>query len=150
VGFWLGRRYGGSLLRRLPGSGRSRRRVGEVEWLFNRHGGKVVFASRFAAVVGDFVPFVAGMSRMPYPRFLAFEAPADVIWAVAVGLLGFLLGENVQLVDRLLRNFGWAMLGVVVVGLGLYVWSRRQRWGRTAPRWIGTGGVAACEKGRGS
>jgi membrane-associated protein len=148
VGFWLGRRHGASLLRLLPGS-RRRRRVGEVERLLNRHGGKVVFASRFAAVVGDFVPFVAGTGRMPYGRFVTFEAPADVIWAVAVGLLGFLLGENVELLDRFLRNFGWAMLGVVVVGVGLYVRSPRRRWSSTASRWMGHWQCASMRERRG-
>ena len=126
VGFWLGRRYGMSLLLRLPGTRRNAARVAEVERLFDRHGGKVVLVSRFAAVAGAFVPFVAGLSRMRYVRFVSFDAPAVLVWAVAVGLVGFLLGENVDLVDRILRNFGWAMLGVLAVGLGLYVWWRRR------------------------
>ena len=46
--------------------------------------------------------------------------------ADVAALVGFFLGENVDLVDRILRNFGWVMLGILVVGIGFYVWWRRR------------------------
>ena len=127
IGFWLGRRYGVGLLKRLPLLRRLEDRIDEVEDLFARHGGKTVAIGRFAAAAGAFVPFVAGMGRMSYRRFLVFDAAAIVVWAVGVGLLGFFLGRNLDLVDRVLSNFGWAMLGVLVVGIGVYLWWKRTR-----------------------
>jgi len=126
IGFWLGHRYGVAFIRRIPFLRRLEDRVDEVERLFAEHGGKTVFIGRFATVAGAFVPFVAGMGRMRYRRFLAFDVPAIVLWAVAISVVGFYLGKNVALVDRILRNFGWAMLGLLVVGIGLYVWWRRR------------------------
>lgn len=127
VGFLLGRRYGMRLLRRLPLLRRMDDRLHEVEELFDRHGGKTVAVGRFAAAAGAFIPFVAGMGRMRYPRFLLFDAGAIVVWAVGVGLLGYLLGQNLDLIDRILSNFGWAMLGLLVIGIGLFLWWRRRR-----------------------
>lgn len=126
IGYWLGRRYGMALLRRIPLLRRLEDKVDEVERLFAEHGGKTVFIGRFATVAGAFIPFVAGMGRMRYRRFLAFDIPAIVVWALGIGLVGYFLGKNVNLVDRILRNFGWAMLGLLVVGIGLYAWWRRR------------------------
>lgn len=127
VGFWLGHRYGASLLRRIPLLRRLDGKVDEVERLFSQHGGKTVFIGRFATAAGAFVPFVAGMGRMRYRRFVAFDVPAIVLWAVAVGLVGFFLGENVDRVDRILSNFGWVMLGLLVIGVAAYIWWRRRQ-----------------------
>lgn len=132
VGYWLGRRYGRSLLSRIPLANRLAEKVEEVEDLFERHGGKTVAIGRYAAAAGAFVPFVAGMGRMRFLRFLAFDVPAIVVWAIGVGLLGFFLGENLELVDRILSRFGYAMLGLLAVLVGLYVWKRARERRREA------------------
>ncbi|HEX6261246.1 MAG TPA: DedA family protein [Actinomycetota bacterium] len=127
IGFWLGRRYGRSLMRRLPLLNRFEHRIEDVEELFDRHGGKAVAVGRFAAGAGVFIPFVAGMGSMRYKRFLLFDVPSIVIWALGVGFVGYLLGRNIELLDRILTNFGWAMLGLLVVGIVAYViWKRRR------------------------
>lgn len=124
VGYWLGRRYGVSLIRRLPLANRLADKVEDVEDLFRRHGGKAVAIGRYATAAGAFIPFAAGMGRMRYPRFLAFDVPAIIVWAAAIALVGFLFGENLGLVDRIISRFGYVMLGVVLVGAGLYAWKR--------------------------
>ncbi|HEX6208211.1 MAG TPA: DedA family protein [Actinomycetota bacterium] len=127
IGFWLGRRYGRSLMRRLPLLNRFEHRIEDVEELFDRHGGKAVAVGRFAAGAGVFIPFVAGMGGMRYRRFLLFDVPSIVIWAVGVGFLGYLVGRNIELLDRILTNFGWATLGLLVVGIVAYVFWKRRR-----------------------
>ena len=127
IGFWLGRRYGRSLVRRLPLVNRFEHRIEDVKELFERHGGKAVAVGRFAAGAGVFIPFVAGMGGMRYARFLLFDVPSIVVWAVGVGVLGYLLGQNIELLDRILSNFGWAMLGLAVILVVAYViWKRRR------------------------
>ena len=129
VGFWLGRRYGVALLRRVPLANRLVGQLEDVQDLFARHGGKAVAIGRYAAVAGAFIPFAAGVGGMRYRRFLLFDIPAIAIWAVAIGAVGYAFGENLALVDRILARFGYALLGLLVVGLGYYLW-RRRRAGR--------------------
>jgi membrane-associated protein len=118
TGFWLGRRYGRGLVRRIPLIRRLEGRLDAAEDYFRRNGGRTVALGRYATAAGAFVPFVAGLSRMRYRRFLAFDVPAIVVWAVAIVLLGYYLEGELDLVDRILSRFGWIMLGLLVGVVG--------------------------------
>jgi len=128
TGYWLGRRYGKGLIKRLPLVRRLERPLGGAEEYFHRHGGKTVAIGRYATAAGAFVPFVAGMSKMDYRRFLMFDVPAVVVWATGITLFGYFFGEHVGFIDRVLSRFGLIVLGILVVGLGGYLlYRRRQR-----------------------
>lgn len=127
TGYWLGRRFGRALVRRIPLVRRLESRIEAAEGFFDRHGGKTVAIGRYATAAGAFVPFVAGMSRMDYRRFLLFDVPAVAVWAVGITLFGFFFGEHVAFIDRVLSRFGLIALGIVVVGIAGYVLYRRRR-----------------------
>jgi membrane protein DedA with SNARE-associated domain len=66
------------------------------------------------------------MSEMPFARFLLFDAIAVTVWAVGVTLLGYLLNSQVELADRIISDFGWAVLAAVVLSAGgRLAWKRR-------------------------
>ncbi len=128
VGFWLGDRFGAGLLERIPVVRRSVHKLPQIRRYFSKHGGRLVVIGRYAAVAGTFVPFVAGTGQMPYRRFLLFDVPAVAMWAVGVSLVGYVLGRNLELIDRVISSFGWLML-VVLIGLVAALWWRRRRRG---------------------
>jgi membrane protein DedA with SNARE-associated domain len=90
--------------------GVTRERLDAVEAFFEKHGGKAVFAGRFASALRAFVPYVAGTTRMPYRRFVAFNAPACVIWAATFVGLGYAAGDNWREAARWVDRAGWALL----------------------------------------
>jgi membrane-associated protein len=126
IGYWLGHRYGEALLRRLPFADRAQDKIDRAREAFSRNDSKVLLVGRFASGLRVIVPFTAGMSQTTsYRRFMAFVIPTAIVWAVGVSLLGYLLGENVGLIDTILSRFGWGVLALVVLAVaGNFVWRR--------------------------
>ena len=89
IGLWLGvaglRRHGGAV-----GLGPARQRLGR--YLFLAHGGKIVFFIRFIALIGPFGGVLAGVNRMPWGRFLAFNALGAAAWVSVMAMGGYLFG----------------------------------------------------------
>ena len=114
VGYWIGREGGYRLLRRY---GRylhiDERKIKLGQYLFRKHGGKVVFFGRFIALLRALAAFLAGTNRMPWRPFLFFNALGGILWATLYGLGGYFLGDNIH---RLVGP-----LGPVTVILGLLV-----------------------------
>src|SRR5439155_7114825 len=128
LSYWLGRRYGVRMIRRLPLANRFEEHLDRARGYFRRHGGKTVFIGRYVSVAGTFMPFAAGMSDMPFLRFLAFDAAAICAWAAGVSLLGYFLNSQIDLVDTILSKFGWGLLILVALGVaGRFAWKRRTR-----------------------
>jgi len=94
---------------------------------YEAHGGKTVIMARFVPIVRTFAPFVAGVGRMHYPRFLAFDIGGGILWVWGFGLLGYFTG-NLPFVKE---NFGLVTIGVILISvlpLVFEVWrSRSQR-----------------------
>jgi membrane-associated protein len=84
-----------------------------TQHFYERHGGKTVVLARFVPIVRTFAPFVAGVGRMHYPRFLAFDLGGGVLWVWSFGLLGYFFGNQ----PIIKENFGLAIIAVVVISL---------------------------------
>jgi membrane-associated protein len=114
IGFALGR-YFGPWIR----ASRLGRRVGERNWVraenyLARRGGIAVFISRFLPVLHSLIPLTVGMSGMRYRRFLAWTAPACILWAFAYVSVGSAAaGSYRELSDRL-HWAGYVFVGIVV------------------------------------
>lgn len=112
LGYLAGREGGYRLLRRYgPFVRLTDRRLALGQYLFRRHGGKVVFLGRFVAVLRMWAAFLAGAHYMPWPRFLAFNAAGGLLWATVYGVGGALLGHSMQTLTGL--------VGVVAIALAL-------------------------------
>ncbi|MHB8619103.1 MAG: DUF2127 domain-containing protein [Chloroflexota bacterium] len=88
------------------------------QYLFLKYGGKVVFFGRFVAVLRAWAAFLAGTNRMPWPRFLLANGAGGLLWATTYGLLGYLLGGQV---DSVIGKIGIALAAAVDIGLVIFL-----------------------------
>jgi len=84
------------------------------EMFFARHGAVTILFARFVLGLRTWASVMAGMSRMPFWTFQVFSAIGGVAWAVVIGAIGFTLGSNWGLVERLIRYLGIGGLVIVV------------------------------------
>ena len=84
-----------------------------TEAFFLRHGGLAVFLSRFMPVIRTCAPFVAGIGRMPYGRFLAWNLAGGCAWVLLFIWGGYLFG-NIPLVKQ---HFGLVTIAIIVASL---------------------------------
>ena len=122
VGYMIGRRVGAPVLRRYgPRIGLTwpRQRLGQ--YLFFKHGAKVVFFGRFTAFLRTFAAVLAGANNMPWRSFLFWNGLGGVVWTASYGFGAYALGDQVH---KLLGPAGLAIGAVViaiVVWVGLFV-----------------------------
>jgi membrane-associated protein len=89
-----------------------------TEEFFVRHGSMTIVLSRFAPIIRTCAPFVAGVARMPYGRFQAYNIAGGVAWVLSFIWAGYFFG-NIPFVKD---NFGFVTIGIVVVSLIPVAW----------------------------
>ena len=95
LGFLVGREGGNRLLHRYGKYVRlDERKLRLGQYLFTRHGGKVVFFGRFIPVLRIWAAFLAGTHRMSWRRFLVFNAAGGAIWATVMGSGAYAFGDT--------------------------------------------------------
>jgi undecaprenyl-diphosphatase len=124
IGYYLGRRYGENTRHK-----RLRRRWAKARsWVKNK-GAPAVFLGRFVAFVRTFIPAAAGVSKMPYRRFLPWNVAAGILWGSGSSLLGYFAGENFEAIAHTMGWLGLALLALVIAVLAgiRFFWPRAHR-----------------------
>lgn len=122
VGYWIGREFGYRLLRRYGSRiGLAPNKIKLGQYLFLRHGGKVVFFGRFVAVLRVLAAILAGVNRMDWRRFLLANAAGAILWASVVGFGTYFFGKAVMHVTRPVGIALAVVALAVIVGALLFV-----------------------------
>ncbi|MGC2389717.1 MAG: VTT domain-containing protein [Candidatus Acidiferrum sp.] len=93
VGYWIGRSAGAALYRREDSLFFRRSHLQRAHVFYEKYGGRAVILARFVPIVRTFCPPVAGAARMPYSRYLLFDAFGGIFWIGATILGGYSLGH---------------------------------------------------------
>jgi membrane protein DedA with SNARE-associated domain len=116
IGYWVGREFGYRLLLRYGGYvGLSDARIKLGQYLFLRHGGKVVFFGRFIPVLRILAGLLAGTNRMPWRQFLLANATGAVLWVGVIGTSAYAFGR------ALLRVTGPVALCLFIIGAAVLI-----------------------------
>ncbi len=113
TGYFLGYRAGPSIFKRKDSKLFKQEYVRRTEEFYSKHGGKTIIYARFVPIVRSFAPFMAGVGRMPYGKFLPFSVLGSIAWILSMTSLGYLLG-NIPLVRR---HFEKVVILIVLVSV---------------------------------
>ena len=112
-GYFLGRRTGPAIFSRKDSRVFKQEYVTRTQAFYAKHGGKTLIYAKFAPIVRTFAPFMAGVGRMPYGRFVFFNVLGGLGWVLSMTLAGYYLGG----VPVIRRNFEKVVLLIVFVSL---------------------------------
>jgi membrane-associated protein len=123
--YWIGHHLGPRVFRSNNSRLLNREYLERTRRFYDNHGGKTVFLARFLPILRTFAPFVAGVGRMPYPRFLGFSIAGSIAWVGLFVLAGYYFGH----LPVVRKNLTLVMLGIIVVSLlpGAIAWLRHWR-----------------------
>src|SRR3989338_1419858 len=112
VNYWIGNKFGERLFK-------EKSRYLKKEYLdrahqfYEKYGGKTIFLARFVPIIRTFAPFVAGIGKMSYKKFLSYNVSGGITWVAAFLLAGFYLG-NIPVVKE---NLSLVIIGIIVVSI---------------------------------
>ena len=129
-GYLLGRRAGPAIFNRPDSRFFKQEYLRRTEAFYEKHGGKTIIYAKFVPIIRTFAPFVAGVARMRYVRFLSFDIFGGIGWVSSMTVLGYLLGE----IPFVRRNFEKFVLLVIFVSLlPIIMQAVRSRMGKPGP-----------------
>ena len=125
-GYFLGYRTGPRIFSRRDSVVFKQEYVVRTQAFYAKHGGKTLIYAKFVPIVRTFAPFMAGVGRMPYGRFVSFNVFGGLGWVLSMTIAGYFLGG----VPFVRRNFEKVVIGIVVVSvlpLVIQYWQSRSR-----------------------
>jgi membrane protein DedA with SNARE-associated domain len=124
TGYMVGHYARGPVLRRFGKSEHWAR----AEGFFQYWGGMSVFLTRFLITgIATPVNLMAGMGNISFRTFLIYDISGEAIWIFGYGGLGYLFGSQWEVVSDFISSFGGLTLGLVFLGVGIWLWIRRLR-----------------------
>jgi membrane-associated protein len=112
-GYFLGYRTGPAIFRRPDSLVFKQEYVTRTQAFYAKHGGKTLIYAKFVPIVRTFAPFMAGVGRMRYSRFVSFNIFGGIGWVISMTLAGYFLGS----VPVVRHNFEKVVIGIVLVSV---------------------------------
>lgn len=137
VGYVVGRRWGRRILDSALGRFVNAEHLDRAEHALGGRAGWAVFGGRFTVALRVMIPGLAGMARMPYPRFAAANIAGGALWGATIAVAGYLAGNSWQAVGH---DISLAGLAVTIVVVALVIGARVLRRRRSRER-TGAGSV---------
>lgn len=112
VNYWIGHFFGKKIIDH-PKVPVNQEHIDKTQAFYDKHGGKTIFLARFIPIIRTFAPFVAGVGRMDYKRFITFNATGGLAWVFGFTLLGYFFG-NIPFVKD---NFSLVVLVIILLSV---------------------------------
>ncbi|RZG77300.1 DedA family protein [Acinetobacter sp. WCHAc060025] len=98
-----------------------------LDW-FEKYGHRVVFFGRMIPAVRSLISIPAGMSHMPFWKFMTYSTLGTVIWTTFLATVGYYFGNNTALMQQIFSNVGYVIVAIVTLFL-IYLWFKKRKNG---------------------
>ncbi|MBI4806111.1 MAG: DedA family protein [Desulfovibrio sp.] len=111
--YWIGRFVGPAVFSRENSKLLNKKHLDKTHAFYEKHGGKTVVIARFMPIVRTFAPFVAGIGKMTYSKFVSFSVGGGILWIGGFIGLGYLIG-NMPWVKK---YFSVVIYGIILLSI---------------------------------
>lgn len=132
VGYAFGNKVGPALYRRPDSRFFKTEYLVRAQKYFDEHGPRTIVLARFIPIVRTFAPIVAGVGDMQYRTFAIYNVLGGLLWGVGVTMIGYVLGETVDIDKYLLPVIGVIVAASLAPVVGEVLRARKRR--RSAPQ----------------
>jgi len=123
--YFIGRKVGRGIFKKKDSLFFDPKHVAKAEKYYDKYGSKTVLIAHYIPVVRTFTPLLGGVAKMPYKKFLTFDAIGDTSWAIVITLLGYYLGKRIPNIDHYVL---YAVAFVVVASITPTIYHLTRRW----------------------
>ena len=125
VNYWIGSLLGPRIFRGERIRFLNPKHLERTHEFYERYGGKTIILARFVPIIRTFAPFVAGMGKMTYRRFMAYNVAGGIAWILIFLFLGYWFGSW----PIVKKNFEFVIFGIIFVSIlpGVYEFYRERR-----------------------
>jgi membrane-associated protein len=101
--------------------------IDKTQEFYEKYGGRTIIIARFVPIVRTFAPFVAGVGKMDFRKFISYNIGGGILWVVSLTLAGYFFGQ----IPIVKRNFEIVVLGIIGISLlPIVVEFVRAKWGK--------------------
>lgn len=113
VNFMIGKYFGEKLFANPDSKIFKRSYLDKTHAFYEKYGGKTIIIARFVPIVRTFAPFVAGIAKMDYSKFIRYNVIGAVLWVVLFSYIGYFFA-NTEFVKK---NLGLVLIAIIVISV---------------------------------
>lgn len=112
VNYWIGHFFGQKLIDN-PKIPINQDHIDKTQKFYDKHGGKTIFLARFIPIIRTFAPFVAGIGKMEYKKFIYYNATGGFTWVFGFTFLGYFFGN----LSSIKENFSLVVVAIILLSV---------------------------------
>jgi membrane-associated protein len=112
INYWIGHYFGQKIIdnKYIP---INQKHINSTQKFYQKHGGKTVFLARFMPIIRTFAPFVAGIGKMQYQKFVSYSFLGGFTWVIGFVFVGYFFG-NIPVIKN---NFSTVIMGIIAISV---------------------------------